>query len=485
MALVQTATWGIKPAVRAYALSYLASTGPHLLSSIRYIKRKDVSRKDKLALVGAILKTSTELNRLPAAVALIIAGTTSISQLPIAILQRLATNYSSIKLTESTRSRIRQVTTFISAWIAFDMLNRDKAWRRKRTLSRSAVDVDTSNIKGPNEHHAPPPSYHPRYAGKTIDFTLFAAFRAVDILVINSWLRTRSRAWHPEHRAPKLAKFAKAMMDPWIFASSASVIMWAWFHMPQRLPKAYNKWISSAASIDPRLIQALRRCRTGEFVYGQDTGQAPLLQSLCDELGLPQDFGDPAKTIPIPCELYHSGAGRSCEVHAMSRFWRSFIFSLRLYLPLQLIAKIRHPNLQSLKAALRGAVRSSSFLASFVTLFYYSVCLARTRIGPKVISHKTITPQMWDSGLCVFAGCLICGWSVLAETAHQRQELAFFVAPRALATLLPRVYDRQYQRREQFIFAASVVTVLSAAQSRNTQAVRGVFGRLLSGILKS
>ena len=281
---------------------------------------------------------------------------------------------------------------------------------------------------------------------------------------------------------PMALAYSRSSMPP-LFPGFLSWVLTYRSYAPQRLPKSYNRWISSAAGIDPRLIQVLRLCRQGDFVYGQDTGQAPILQRLCEELGLPEDWGDPSKTAPIPCELYHCGVGKSCELHAASRFWRSVTFALRLYLPLQLLTTLRHPNKDSLLAAIKGAARSSSFLAAFVTLFYYSVCLARTRLGPKLFSSKTINLQMWDAGLCVLAGCLTCGWSILLETGHQRQELAFFVAPRALATLLPRVYDKKHQRREQVVFASCVTLVLNAVRTAPEQTVRGVFGRILRRVV--
>lgn len=168
----------------------------------------------------------------------------------------------------------------------------------------------------------------------------------------------------------------------------------------------------------------------------------------------------------------------------MSRFLNAFKFSIELYLPLQLATKITSPSRAAILAAVKGATRSSSFLAAFVALFYYSVCLARTRMGPKVFSSKLVTPQMWDSGLCVLSGCLACGWSIMIEKASRRQEIAFFVAPRALATLLPRVYDKSYQRREQIVFALSVATVLNAAKAAPDNAVRGVLGSVLRRVFK-
>jgi hypothetical protein len=41
---------------------------------------------------------------------------------------------------------------------------------------------------------------------------------------------------------------------------------------------------------------------------------------------------------------------------------------------------------------------------------------------------------------------MMCGWSILIEKARRRQEIAFFVAPRAAATLLPRRYEEKVRR---------------------------------------
>lgn len=475
----------LKPPLRAYTLGYISVTGPRLLGFLRAIRRKDLTVQEKLSILSTILKTSTQLNRFPTAVAIIIGGATTLPRLVRTILQWLLlvqgrTRHT--KLSNTFASRLTLICSFLSSWLAFSLLNRDEGWVRKRAESRTTASLGTSEFHPPNQHHLPPPSYHPHYAGKTMDFTLFALCRALDVAAITAWNRSRSKSWHPERRAPAIANAVRKLADPGIFATSAAIIMWSWFYSPHRLPRAYNNWISKIADIDQRLIQALRLARQGDFVYGHDTGQAPLLEPLCKELGLPEVFADPSKTIPIPCELYHSGTGASCELHAATRFWRSWKFAFELYLPLQILARIRNFKLDVIVEALKAAARSSSFLAAFVSLFYYSVCLARTRLGPKLLSQKTVTPQMWDSGLCVLAGCLACGWSILLEKPGRRQEIAFFVAPRALATVLPRVYDKKHRRREQFVFATSMAVLLTKVKSGELNNVRGVLGRLLRGI---
>lgn len=273
------------------------------------------------------------------------------------------------------------------------------------------------------------------------------------------------------------------MTDPLIFVASCAAIMWTWFYAPEGLPRSYNKWITSAASVDPRLIEALRRCRKKELRYGEETGQTALLGSMCADYGLPYEWGDPVKEIPFRCEIVHMGRGPSCEYHALSRFCRAWRWSMYTYLPLAVAIRARRPTARSLTKALLSASRSSAFLATFITLFYYGVCLGRTRLGPLVLGKGRACRQHIDGGLCVGVGCALCGWSVLLETAARRKDMALFVAPRAMATFLPRQYALDKQWRENIIFATSTAVVLTCVLEK-PQRVRGILGRILAMVMK-
>jgi hypothetical protein len=87
-----------------------------------------------------------------------------------------------------------------------------------------------------------------------------------------------------------------------------------------------------------------------------------------------------------------------------------------------------------------------------------------------------------DGGICVGTGCLLCGWSILIETASRRKDIALFVAPRAMATVLPRRYPLDKQWRETLVFAASTAVVFTCVME-NPDRVRGVFGKLLKTVL--
>lgn len=282
----------------------------------------------------------------------------------------------------------------------------------------------------------------------------------------------------------QVEQLATNFVDPLVFAVSCAFIMWSWFYHPDRLPRSYNKWITSAAMVDLRLIEALRRCRTKELFYGEETGQAPLLGGMCSDYKLPLEWGDPAKTVPFPCEIVHMGCGSSCEYHALDRFVRSWKWAMYTYLPLALALKLRKPSRKNLVLAFISASRSSVFLGTFITLFYYGVCLGRTRVGPRVLGKDHSCRQRIDGGVCVGTGCFLCGWSVLIETAGRRKDMALFVAPRALATVVPRRYPIEKQWQENLAFSASAAIIMTCVLE-NPQRVRGVLGGLLNMVVKT
>ena len=72
--------------------------------------------------------------------------------------------------------------------------------------------------------------------------------------------------------------------------------------------RAYTKQITRMANADMRLVLTLQNIRNGTFVYGQavpNGGRSPL-ESYCEDLGLPKEWGNPQVTVPIPCEVPYS-----------------------------------------------------------------------------------------------------------------------------------------------------------------------------------
>ena len=70
-------------------------------------------------------------------------------------------------------------------------------------------------------------SSHPKK--RTVDLTLAALVRAIDVVVQNLW-----RKRPPTSRGEGLLK---KEADTIVFAVSCTIIMFAWFYTPERLPK--------------------------------------------------------------------------------------------------------------------------------------------------------------------------------------------------------------------------------------------------------
>jgi hypothetical protein len=64
---------------------------------------------------------------------------------------------------------------------------------------------------------------------RTVDLTLAALVRAIDVIIQNLW-RSRPPTSRPEAILKKEA-------DTIVFAVSCTIIMFAWFYVPERLPK--------------------------------------------------------------------------------------------------------------------------------------------------------------------------------------------------------------------------------------------------------
>ncbi|RPA86913.1 hypothetical protein BJ508DRAFT_234232 [Ascobolus immersus RN42] len=487
----------LTPATKAYAIGLVSSVSPRLFQLVRSRARRarrarkarqngtsgsdsDGSRHRELKPLSeellVVLKKSLEPHRFPTFCAVSIGGWSFL----LPVIRYLLTN-------PVTKSRLssgerRVLASFLAASLSgaagLSLLNSGPVSHHSSSTSSTGGGVSRSGKDVIRDIQVPLAEEGKPMAGRTMDLTLFAVTRAVDVVVTLLWEKWRARrkqsggwSW--------IERRIEGGTVPAVFAVSSGVVMYAWFYTPSKLPKTYNKWITDISETDARLIEALRRIRSGKFIYGHDTGEAALLGTYCEDLGLPAELGDPAKTAPIPCIIVHEGHNVSCEVNALRRSFKGFKFAFQMYLALNLLSKLRNPSKRALWLALKDSIQASSFLGAFIGLFWYGVCLTRTRLGPQLMSQAPV--GFFDNEIIVRVGCMLCGWSIYLEEARRRAEMAFFVAPRALAVVLPRKYDVTKRWREVLAFALSAGVIVTAAREER-RLLRGVFGRLLSSI---
>eukprot|EP01103_Thecamoeba_quadrilineata_P008722 TRINITY_DN18450_c0_g1_i1.p1 TRINITY_DN18450_c0_g1~~TRINITY_DN18450_c0_g1_i1.p1 ORF type:complete len:499 (-),score=59.90 TRINITY_DN18450_c0_g1_i1:82-1578(-) len=280
-----------------------------------------------------------------------------------------------------------------------------------------------------------------RYSPKTstVEMTLFTFVRGLDVLahvlnkkILNS-IGHQPKLDEPTHN--KVLRWTLENGQTVVFTVSCAEIMYSWFYSPERLPKAYVHWITKMAAMDPKVLIALQELHTYRIEYGVDTGWTPLLEDFCIRNNLPVTMADPSLG-KYACEVVHHGI-RGCEVHGAARWARGFYQAFQIYLPVHIIPALIFKR-NSMKTAgwlaFLGALRSSAFLATFITIVWYSVCFWRSRIGP--LTNLPIQTFDYVGPVC---GSLLCGLSVLIEKKHRRGEMALYVAPRALYSFWQRL----------------------------------------------
>lgn len=304
----------------------------------------------------------------------------------------------------------------------------------------------------------------------SLDLTLLVVTRAVDTVVASSFKKVGGD------------KYA-LIGDGALFIVSSALIMYSWFYQPSRLPTAYRNWITSAASMDDEFVTLLRDVKNKKVVYGERGPGEHLLEGFCKRYNQPVEKGSLYLNQPLSCECVHAFVTPNCELHALWRFCRGFNFSMKLYGSINFVMVLlnrRKPNFgKNLLLAIINACRSSCFLGSFIALCWYGVCLGRTRLLPRLFPGVPMT--RWDDTIAVACGCALCGFSCFVDTPRRRKELALFVAPRAVGTLVSSEPSERALWLERLAFAMSMA-VLVAFVKKDASSVRGIFGKGLQSV---
>jgi len=275
---------------------------------------------------------------------------------------------------------------------------------------------------------------------------------------------------------------------------------------------------------------ALPALGRGDWIYGQKSTKYPqLLDELCGRVGVPTTWGNPSIIPPfggdtankvwaqlgvinradvggLPCELVHGWTNTSsCALNAFTRFRKSFFRCVFLYLPIHLIPRLLSSPMSVIAdpfSILRGTLYSTTFLASYIGFMWYGICLVRTVGLAKLFPN--ISHRFWDGPQgCVFLGVAPAGLSMYIENGRRRGELALYVLPRAVRTLLAERWLRSGKRSARWseryaepylqhsycqtdmkwflslVFILSMVTIITLSK-QNPASIRGVTKKVMA-----
>jgi hypothetical protein len=115
-------------------------------------------------------------------------------------------------------------------------------------------------------------------------------------------------------------------------------------------------------------------------------------------------------------------------------------------------------SLGKLVPILLGVMRSATFLSAFVQLMWLGVCSTRTFLFARVFPW--ISHDYFDGPYgCIFVASLICGSSIWIENPRRRGEIALYVLPRAIRTVLSDSWLKSGRKGVQFIERWDLYTV--------------------------
>ncbi|EIM83307.1 uncharacterized protein STEHIDRAFT_141118 [Stereum hirsutum FP-91666 SS1] len=528
----------LQVAIRTYTLALSLSLGPALLSFLSSRRTRLSDSKANLHALNKILRREFGLTGFPFAITVAVGGGAVLQALwsrfeefnldalsPDKFPAQLAPQNSSSRPCRhasretTTLTRLSTLKTYLSSLPAIHkafLLNAFPCLLSILLMQSRHSSSHTRKASIPWTVPISPTSKSQGRTSATLDLTLMFVVRAVDAVVQRIVFRRSGEnddgesSPREDEERKKWRQRVTTRIDAMLFWASSARIMWCFFYEPERLPRSYVKWISSLASIDPRLSAALRsiRERTFSYVSGTTSLMPSLLSTLSQELGHSTSWGDPS-LVPayggpkateawralcvsgrngvggVPCEIVHGkmrglgAVGGSCTRNVAVRTAYAFVEALALYTPVHILpilltrpSHLLRPH--RLFTLLTGILRSSTFLSTFVASIWVSVCFTRTLVLARLLPW--ISHDWWDGPYgCVMMGSLMCGSSIWIENGRRRGEMTLYVLPRAVRACLSSGWlrgGRSVKVVERIAFTLSLAFLTAA--THEPECLRGL-----------
>lgn len=267
--------------------------------------------------------------------------------------------------------------------------------------------------------------------------------------------------------------------DALLFALASAQVMYAFIMRPETLPKSYQEFIQETGPVAQPVYKAVQDCCRGRPV------DVASLSAYLSNKGVQNSVC--LKEFPsiIPCSIIHPNS-QSCLVHNVHATSATFRKTFPLYFSLSFVPfvvlhleKFMDMPARTCLRAVKGAVRTTTFLSAFVGIFQGVICLHR-KVASK--DHKLV---YWISGG-------LSALSVLLEKKSRRSELALYVLPHAGDSLWHILVNHhllpQIKNAEVLIFCASMGGLMYYLEHEpNTMApfLRGLIQRFLASRLSN
>ncbi|OBZ87329.1 hypothetical protein A0J61_04629 [Choanephora cucurbitarum] len=231
--------------------------------------------------------------------------------------------------------------------------------------------------------------------------------------------------------------------DALLFAVTCAQVLYAYTMHPETLPPDFYSFMVKAA-----------RCPKGALLLNEKNVRGvPITPTealdMISKLRPTTHAVEVVSKIPldmpaIPCEMLHPWMD-GCQMTALERFAKVFKNFLPVYGTLHfvpmLLLRTQHfkkDPVSMLSKTTLATLKSGAFLASFVTLYQYQICMHRQLLKTGLIGR-------WNSKYIYGWAGFVCAYlSIFLEDKKRRSELALYVLPKALQSFYRIAYSHQW-----------------------------------------
>ncbi|CAG8623475.1 8901_t:CDS:10 [Acaulospora morrowiae] len=230
-------------------------------------------------------------------------------------------------------------------------------------------------------------------------------------------------------------------IGPLLFIISTAQVMYAYTMQPYTLPPDFLHFMIKTARVSKETLDLNRN-----FVRGSPLKMEDALQILDKYKGTKHAYEVVSKLPPfpkiIPCELIHPQYD-SCIYADLERFYQAFKGILPVYATLNFVPMMALKFRQFFKSptallhkGVFNTIRSSIFLATFVSSYLTQICIHRN-IAKSVKMNLNTKYIYWITGV-------ISSTAIFIENKGRRDDLSLYVVPKAAESLYKIMYQKNW-----------------------------------------
>lgn len=231
--------------------------------------------------------------------------------------------------------------------------------------------------------------------------------------------------------------------DSLLFAITCGQVLYAYTMRPDTLPPDFYSFMLKAARCPKEaLLLNAKTVRGGSFDADDALTAIQHLRPTDHALHAASKIA-PGTTL-VPCEVLHPWVD-GCNATAFDRFtnvFKSFIpvYGTLHFVPMLLLRTqhFKKDPVNMLSKTTIATLKSGAFLATFITLYQYYICMHRQLFKTGLIGNFNSKFIYWLAGIA-------CSYpAIFLEDKKRRSELALYVLPKALTSFYKIAYSHHW-----------------------------------------